>query len=104
MRLCSSCDKAFAGQATKNHDGIIRMADAIGGDVDIDAVRSTVQDRAKTCFVRAVNRKGPGDCHRAEAARIETVNLAAFGCLRDRPGKSLTWRRATARIGIVAHA
>src|SRR5262249_3083554 len=42
--------------------------------------------------------------HRAEAARIEHVDLAARGGLRDRAREGLARCRAAARIGVVAHA
>ena len=53
---------------------------------------------------------GAGDGHRlddrhgAEAARIEAVDLAARGGLRDRAGEGLARRGAAARIDVVADA
>ena len=45
-----------------------------------------------------------GDGHAAEAARIEDVDLAAGGGLRDGAREGLAGRGAAARVGVVADA
>src|SRR5262249_34107780 len=70
---------------------------------DIDAVRARHQNRGDLAAA-AVERNGFGDGDGAEAARIERVDFAAVGGLRDGAGPCLARRRAAARIDVVADA
>ena len=54
--------------------------------------------------IMAVDGHRLGDRHGAVAARIQAVDLAARGGLRDRAGEGLARRRAAARIDVVADA
>ena len=69
---------------------------------DDDAVRSGHQ-HARFDVIGA-NGDRLGDGHRAEAAGIEHVDLAARGGLGNRARESLAWRRAAARICVVTDA
>src|SRR4029078_11479443 len=78
------------------HDGVGREG------VDDDAVRPRAQHAGLEAFRADGDRLRDGDG--AEAARIEDVDLAARGGLRDRAGERLARRGAAARVRIVADA
>ena len=65
---------------------------------------NVLEARMPPSVPRAVDGDRLGDRHRAEAGRIEAVDLAARGGLRDRAGEGLARRRAAARIDVVADA
>src|SRR5262249_50962094 len=72
------------------------------GSVDVDAIGAGGQDPRQRMRTVDGNRLGDGD--RAEAARIQTIDDAAGGGLRDRARERLARCRAAARIGVVAYA
>src|SRR5262249_38695550 len=78
--------------------------DDVGGcRGNIEAVGARDQGRGDLAAA-AIDGDRLGDGEAAEAARIERIDFAAVGGLRDRAGPSLARRRAAARIDVVADA
>src|SRR5262249_43095516 len=89
-----SCPNALDVEPTQDDDD--------AASVDVDSIGAGGQD-AREGF-RAVDRDRLGDGDRTESARIQAVDDAVGDSLRDRARKGFAWRRAAARIGVVAHA
>src|SRR5262249_28761845 len=70
--------------------------------IDVDAIGERRQNRAER--PTAVDRDRLRDRKRAEATRVEAVDLAAGRRLGDRTRKGLAWRRARAWVGVIADA
>jgi len=72
------------------------------GNIDIDAVGSGTEYRSERTSAIDSDRFRYSDC--PVAGRIEAVDFAVGGGLRDGPCKGFAWRRAATRIDVVAYA